>query len=336
MESNKISIIVPCYNIEQYIERAVYSICKQTYTNLEIILVDDGSKDHTPQIIDKLAEKDDRIKVIHKENKGVTSARLLGINKATGEWIGFVDGDDIIDSDMYERLIYNALHYRADISHCGYRMVFPNREDYYYNTGLIVEQNNKQGIIDLLEGKRIEPGLCNKLFRKFLIQGMIEKEKIDFSIKNLEDLLMNYYLFKESNKSIYEDFCPYNYMVRVGSAATSTWNRNKLEDPLKVFGIIKKDLEYDEFIQNIIDDRVSAILIKHATLPKGEQEYLIRNYRKNARRLLKKNLKIYIKRKHSIKQKIFYLWACILPDLYTWVHEVYMKISGLNKKYNVE
>ena len=100
-----ISVIVPVYNLESYIERCVHSILAQTHRDLEIILVDDGSTDSSPRILDALAQKDERIHVIHKQNGGVTSARLAGAASATGEWIGFVDGDDDCAPDRFEKQI---------------------------------------------------------------------------------------------------------------------------------------------------------------------------------------------------------------------------------------
>ena len=98
----KISVIVPIYNVKEYLDKCISSICNQTYKNLEIILVDDGSTDGSATICDAFAKKDDRIVVIHKENGGLTSTRKAGVNIATGKYIGFVDGDDWIDEDMYE------------------------------------------------------------------------------------------------------------------------------------------------------------------------------------------------------------------------------------------
>ena len=117
--SEKISVVVPVFNIEKYVERCAYSILNQTYANLEIIMVDGSGK-----IIDQIAASDSRIKVIHKENGGVTSARMAGIKSATGEWIGFVDGDDEVEPDMFRHLLQNAIIYQADISHCGYQMPY--------------------------------------------------------------------------------------------------------------------------------------------------------------------------------------------------------------------
>jgi len=119
MNTPLISIIVPVYNIENYLERCVDSICRQTYTNLEIILVDDGSNDGSGKLCDQLAEKDNRIRVFHKENGGTSTARNLGIAHARGIYVGFVDGDDYISEDMYEILYQAIVDYDAEISQVG-------------------------------------------------------------------------------------------------------------------------------------------------------------------------------------------------------------------------
>ena len=104
-ESPLISIIVPVYKVEQYLDYCVDSIVKQTYEKLEIILIDDGSPDNSPEICDRWSERDPRIKVIHKKNGGASEARNIGLDIAAGEYIGFVDSDDYIDKDMYRRMI---------------------------------------------------------------------------------------------------------------------------------------------------------------------------------------------------------------------------------------
>ena len=178
----KISVIIPAYNIKNYILNAVQSIVNQSYDNIEVIIIDDGSSDGTETIIDELTVNK-RIRVFHKENEGVAKARMEGVLHATGEWVSFVDGDDFIDPDMYLRLLDNAHNYNADIAHCGYQMVFPSRTDFYYNTGKIVQQNNKQGLVDLLRGDYIEPGLWNKLFRrKFRHQNTVTSTLQTFRI----------------------------------------------------------------------------------------------------------------------------------------------------------
>lgn len=316
MINDKISIIVPCYNVEHYVENSVKSIRQQTYRNIEIILIDDGSSDGTPQILDKIAKTDSRVMVIHKENGGVTSARLAGIKKASGEWIGFVDGDDYIEQEMFEMMVNNAHHYKADISHCGYQMVFPSRVDYYYNTGRIVEQDTFAGIKDLLEGVYIEPGLWNKLFHKSLFHRLLEDNIMDESIKINEDLLMNYYLFRESRKSVFEDKCYYHYVVREGSASISKLNESKLADPLLVQKIIKEETKKQEQLQRIVDNRIVSLLISLSTLRLGKQRKIIYPYRKSARVELRKMLPMILKGPYSKKKRMMSVWASILPLSY--------------------
>ena len=231
-----ISVIVPAYNLENYISRTLDSILAQTYNDIEIIVVNDGSNDNTGNIIDKYAkENPGKVNAIHIENSGVTKARSAGIREAQGDWIGFVDGDDIIEPDMYEHLMNNAIKYNADISHCGYRMVFDDgRVNYFHNTGKIIEQNRIKGLTDLLNGSMVEPGLCNKLFRKTLFDNIINGNLMDKNIKINEDLLMNYILFSNAQKSVFEDFCPYHYIVRRTSASRQNLNKYKIYDPIKV------------------------------------------------------------------------------------------------------
>ncbi len=242
-ENILISIIVPAYNLENYIEKTIDSILAQTHNNLEVIIVNDGSKDNTWSVIEKLLSKDKRVIGIDKENGGVTSARLEGIKAAKGKYIAFVDGDDLVDPDMFERLLHNAVRYKADISHCGYKKISDEKVNYYYNTGRLVKQDREAGLKDLIEGSFVEPALCNKLYKSTLFHRLLHADLMDKSIKHFEDLLMNYYLFKEADTSVYEDFCPYNYIVRKGSASKSPTSVELIYDPSHVREIITDDLQ---------------------------------------------------------------------------------------------
>ena len=234
-----ISVIVPAYNVEKEITRCLDSIVAQTYQNIEILAVDDGSSDATAEILDRYSETHKNVRVIHKENGGVTSARLCGVREARGEWIGFVDGDDEIEPDMYERLLKNALEYNAQISHCGYQMIFSDgRVHYFHNTGVLVQHDKITGIRELLSGAVIEPGLCNKLFHKRLLQALLHADKMDTGIKINEDLLMNFYLFREAERTVFEDFCPYHYIIRSASATRRGLTEHDLWDPVRVREII--------------------------------------------------------------------------------------------------
>ena len=234
-----ISVIVPVYNVAADLPRCLDSILAQTFTQIEIIAVNDGSTDESGAVLDSYAEKYANIHAIHKENGGVTSARLRGVQEASGDWIGFVDGDDEIEPDMYRRLLDNAGKYSADISHCGYQMVFQDgRVNFFHNTGTVEKHDKLQAVRDLLSGERIEPGLCNKLFRKELFQGW----SMDQSIRINEDLLMNFYLFSNAECSVFDDWCPYHYIVRSTSASRAKLNFNKIYDPIRVKEIICEEV----------------------------------------------------------------------------------------------
>ena len=144
MEDYKVSVIVAAYNIQDYIVKCLESIENQTYKNLEVIIVDDGSSDNTGKLAEEFAENDNRFIIIHKENGGVSSARNRGIDIASGDFIGFVDGDDTIEVDMYEMLVNNAIKYDADISHCGYKVIENNKEILFYDTKQIIIQDRKR------------------------------------------------------------------------------------------------------------------------------------------------------------------------------------------------
>lgn len=252
----KVSVIVPCYNVEKWLPACLDSILNQTYSTLEIIAIDDGSTDQTGAIIDDYAARDSRIVPIHQKNGGVTSARLRGVQQAKGEWIGFVDGDDEIAPEMYERLLDNAVKYHADISHCGYQMVFPDgRVNYFYNTGLLAKQDKITALKELLSGTRIEPGLCNKLFHKNLLDTLFCDYAVPQDIKINEDLLMNFYLFSAAEQTVYEDWCPYHYIVRYSSASRGEFNHARLYDPIRVKDIIRQNA-----LREIQDDAQCAYI----------------------------------------------------------------------------
>lgn len=233
----KISVIIPAYNIEAHLGNAIESVLAQTYENIEIIVVNDGSSDGTGTVAEKLAAGFSNVRVIHQENGGVTAARLRGVAEAKGEWIGFVDGDDEIEPDMCERLLRNATAHDADISHCGYQIIFPDgRVHFFHNSAKLEEHDRVTALRELLSGENIEPSLCNKIFRRELFNGF----EIETDILINEDLLMNYYLFSAAKTAVYEDWCPYHYLVRDSSASQAKLNERKIYDPIRVKDIIRR------------------------------------------------------------------------------------------------
>ncbi len=335
--SDLISIIIPAYNICNELGPCLDSILAQTHTNIEVIVVNDGSKDDTASVINRYAAMDSRVKAIHKENGGVTSARLGGVQEATGEWIGFVDGDDYIEPQMYTCLLENAKKYHADISHCGYRMVFPSRIDYYYNTGQLIEQDHETALNDLIRADFVEPALVNKLYKRSLFKKLLEEQLMDSSIRNFEDLLMNFYLFQTSKKAVFEDFCPYHYMLRPGSAATSKINEHKLLDPLRVLNLIRSDTIGDTTLKNHIDARILRMLINLSTMSAKHNPELIIPNRKKSRKELRA-LVSSAKNNPVCSKKLFLmgLWAGYLPHSYQFIHWLHNKITGNDKKYEVK
>ena len=323
--NQRISIIVPTYNAKAYVKEAVASLCAQTYDNIEIIVVDDGSTDGTAELLRDIQLTDKRIKVVYKENEGVTKTRLRGVQEASGEWVGFMDADDTVESNMYETLLYNAEKSGADISHCGYLKVFADRTVPYYDTKKRVVQDNEQGLYDLLKGDFVEPGLWNKLYKRTLFDEILQGRIIDTTVKINEDLLMNYYLFKRSAKSIFEDKCLYRYFCRENSASTQAINVHKLCDPLKVRKILYIETLGNKRLNGVMRDNVLMRLIQLATrkisaLPDWAAEYI-----RQARKELKEFYKIVKKQPMSKKTKWNVRLAICSPALYRIVHRVIVR-----------
>lgn len=325
-----ISVIVPAYNIEEYLPRCLDSILNQTYRNLEIIVVSDGSTDGTNNIINKYSKKDRRIIPIFKSNSGVSDTRNAGLDIAKGDYIGFVDGDDYIEPLMYETLIKNAVEYDADISHCGYQMIFPSRIDYYYNTKETILQDNKKGIIDIIEGKYIEPGVCNKIYKRKCIQNL----RMMSEIKNNEDFLFNYYAFKNSNKSVFLDIPFYHYILRKNSATTSSINEHKLYDPLKVIESIFEDcyINHDNEIKALAYKRYTNTLIR---LFRTLQKFKINDKKSYKYKEKYKNAKINFPIDKRTKLERFLL--LYFQPLHMFLYKIYDNFLSKNKdKYEVK
>lgn len=211
----KISVIVPVFNSENFLSACIDSIIQQTYKNLEIILIDDGSIDKSPQICDEYAKKDSRIVVIHQENAGVSSARNKGLDIATGDLITFVDSDDTIDKDMYEFLIDLMFSNEADVSHCGYKRVCNGSVKPINDTKAILVQNKMEALSCLVSGRIFTGALWNKLIKK----NVIEKIRFIENIKINEDILFCFETFMGSSKIVFADYPKYNYLEHESSTS---------------------------------------------------------------------------------------------------------------------
>ena len=164
-----ISVIVPVYKTEKYLRQCVDSIREQTYEDLEILLIDDGSPDRCGTICDEYGEKDTRIRVFHTENNGLSAARNLGIREARGEYITFVDSDDWLDPDMFERLLNKLEQTGADVAACGYWREWPAYSEQMYLTDTVYES---EGALEALIDGKITNHAWNKLFRRQLFDNI--------------------------------------------------------------------------------------------------------------------------------------------------------------------
>lgn len=227
--SNLISVIVPVYNVEKYMDRCIESIINQTYKNLEIILVNDGSTDLSGKKCDEWAQKDDRIKVIHKENGGVSSARNAGIDIATGDYIGFVDSDDLLERNMYEILIKDIKKYDVKISCCqmqtksidGTIAAVDNA-----SSNLFAKMDIVNGFFfnNFIRGFIVSP--CNKIIAKdILIDNNIRFKKYALA----EDFLFIFEVLTKVDSIYYNSAVGYYYLHRENSAMTSKFSPKRFD-----------------------------------------------------------------------------------------------------------
>ena len=216
-----LTVIVTCYNVEKYLDKCILSIVYQTYTNLEILLIDDGSPDKCGEICDAWQEKDQRIRAIHKQNEGLAYARKTGIENATAEYVTFVDADDWIHVDMYSNMMAALLSTGSDIAQCGVCMVYEDGsiKHRYSNliTGTFEIVGRIEGVLLIIENDKWMSWMWNKIFKKHLFDG------INFFKGNsyAEDFI-SHYLFHKANQSVYfsDEYC--FYLQRSESITGST------------------------------------------------------------------------------------------------------------------
>lgn len=225
MKKPLISVIVPVYKVEKYLNRCIKSIVEQTYNNLEIILVDDGSPDYCPAICDAWAEKDSRIKVIHKENGGLSDARNAGMKAANGELIGFVDSDDWIEQDFFQRLYCAMVENGADVAECA------TAYDTEKGELLRVRKEATDSLLERKEALRrlvLEDGVYqtvwNKLYRREVVDG------IDFAVgKYNEDDFWTYKVLDKGKSLATVEMPLYHYLQRSTSIIGIGYNIQRLD-----------------------------------------------------------------------------------------------------------
>lgn len=235
----KVSVIIPVYNVEAYLKRCLDSVLGQTYENLQILLIDDGSTDNSGRICEEYIYRSDKIEVIHKSNGGLSDARNCGLDRAEGDYITFIDSDDFIDSDYIAVLVSLIEKYQADISVVGYKSVKTDGVGQDGGgTGQVYEYGPKEALKDLLYQKRLSTSACAKLYCSELFQ------KIRFPKGELyEDVNTIYKAFFASEKVVYLDCVKYYYYIRRDSIVHSGFNPKKIDyvnHCQEVAGAVKK------------------------------------------------------------------------------------------------
>lgn len=314
----KISIIVPAYNVEKWLPRCINSILNQTHTNLEIIIINDGSTDNTGIIIDNYAQKDTRIVPIHQNNNGLISVRERGIEIATGKYIGFIDGDDEVESDMFERLLKNAIKYNADISHCGMLYCFyDGRKKAMHGTGELIQFDKNEGLKALLDGVIFEPSLCNKIY----VTHILKDSCLNNTIMNNEDLLRNFVLFSRANNSVYEDFCGYHYWRRAESMSNNERVAKNNENIIKVRKIILDHVQHNAWISAYNCYMIAVINGYNSVIDLKDEESVI--FYDNCKHILKHNKKNF----RFLEKRIKYRTLAIIyfPMIYNFLYRIHNK-----------
>ena len=216
-----ISVIVPVYRVEPYLRQCVDSILNQTYRNLEVLLIDDGSPDRCGEICDEYGAYDDRVRVFHTENRGLSAARNLGLKEAKGEYIGFVDSDDWIEPDMYDVLLRKMLETGAEISVCGIWYEYKNlKEELHFKEGIYTGQNI---LCELADGN-INAVVWNKLFRKQIIRSIVFPEG-----RNSEDIAVIHLIVQKAKTIALIPTLEYHYRMRFDSITKTNTAKNLID-----------------------------------------------------------------------------------------------------------
>ena len=285
-----ISIIVPVYKVEEYLGDCIQSIVNQTYQNLQIILVDDGSPDCCGKICDEWMVKDKRIEVIHKKNGGLSDARNAGLNVATGAYIAFVDSDDWIEPQMYEVLLEVMKKEEADIVACGIIDTYPEKKvihSFPYATGA-----SEKFLKMIYQDTKFPVASWNKLYRKELWENFrFPKGKI------CEDAFTTYLLLDKASKVVQIPDALYHYRIRESSIMTSEFRTSRMDEEeawRDNFVYMKKwhpeieKIAYDFYLQKV-NVLFHAIPSEQYSVFKKEYEYLRNILRNNLRYVLFKS-----------------------------------------------
>lgn len=328
----KISVIVPIFNTEKYIKNCIDSIISQTYNNLEIILIDDGSKDRSGEICDEYQKKDKRIQVVHKENGGQSSARNRGLDIATGDYIAFVDSDDTVENEMYEKLLSFMKRKNLDIAVCNYYTVQNGNKSIAKRVKHNYVFNTKQAMKILPKNDILDFSPCNRLFHRSVFEGLRFEEGVIY-----EDQRLSYRYFSRARRVGCFTEPLYNYYQRENSTIRGSINLNVLqsieayEDMEKYY---KNNFPKYEGIVYLYKVKNAVLLYEFLILSSVEEKkyrYIFRGYSR------KKLLKSLYQWGRIEREKIPYI-AIVSPCLAAKVVAFYVKLQNTevkNEAYHV-
>lgn len=316
METIKISVIVPVYKVpEEYLRKCIESILNQSLKELEIILVDDGSPDNCGNICDEYAKKDSRINVIHKENEGVSSARNIGISKARGKYISFVDSDDWIENDFYEKIFEYAIDNDVDIAISGFLKEINGKSHEVLKKEKSQIFTRQEAQYRLLDRKIYVWGLWDKIYKNKLIKGKVFFDK---TLDMGEDLDFVWKILKVSEKIGYISLNKYHYVKRKNSATLSA-NPEKKWSSIQVIKNILDEIIIEKFdeksikqVQCLYVKEVAGSIIDMINSNTVKYEKYIKLFQKE----IKNYREILFKNSFSIKVKVGLFLAIIPYDFY--------------------
>ena len=302
-----ISVIVPVYNVEKYLRKCLDSIVNQTYRDLEIILIDDGSTDNSGAICDEYGQKDSRIKVVHKTNGGLSSARNCGLEIARGDYITFIDSDDYIESDTIETVVKTFLNKQVEVVLIREKQVNEKGE----TTKIVGDKptdkifyKDKEFLVELILGKQIN-GVCDKFYKRDCLEGLRFEENKHHG----EDMLFNV-MFLDKVKNVgYVDSIKYSYVANENSITHAKFNAHSVDSLYfkdKVYDYAKN--KYTKY-RDILARRCFVVrqtlirLIYNSKMQKSQTGLL-----KEAKLYLQKqykNIKKHLSKKERIEYKLF-------------------------------
>lgn len=316
----KLSVIVPVYKVEPYIHKCVDSILGQTYTNLEVILVDDGSPDNCGKICDEYAAKDKRVKVIHKKNGGLSDARNAGIDISTGDIVGFIDSDDYIEARMYQEMIDYMEHNNLDIVCADTNQVKGNKIKFKPRYKKNYVWNKQEALSEILNGN-LDNAACNKIYKREIIgntrfpQGRV-----------YEDVATIYKFIYNADKVGYLSKPYYYYVKRKGSIVTSGFNCKSRYDCFVGY-IERLNFAEKHKLSCVEACRKQALETALATLT----AFYANNENRASDRYKKVNdfIKMQLDKKNHLRKKHeFLLWSFKNCKV---LHKIYAKMSSILK-----